>query len=91
MRLYCQGLIDCCFQAKNICILIIVRQRPHWFMSTFVCTGRSSVIRSPCLVLLRPLVDQIDSVWRGKCHRVQSEHTLVESEDVLFTVVVPGP
>lgn len=50
-----------------------------------------SVIRSPCPVLLRPLVDQIDSVWRGKCHRVQSEHTLLESEDVLFTVVVPGP
>lgn len=45
-----------------------------------ICVRRScSVITSLRLVLGRPLVEQRRSVWRGKCHRVQSEHKLLES------------
>lgn len=54
VRLYCQGLIDCCFQAKNTCILIIGRQRPHWFMSTFVCAGRSRLLEARALCSCAP-------------------------------------
>lgn len=81
-------LIDPRFHAVNI------DHRPTLsvLVAVSICMHRSlAVIISQCLVYLRPLVVRESSVWRGKCHRVQSEQTLPESVDVLFTVVVPGP
>lgn len=45
-----------------------------------------STIRRACLVLSRPLmVVSITSVWRRKCHRVQSEPTLTLCRRLVYS------